>query len=197
MTDCRLDEMRDLLPLLAHGALEPGEAARVRGHVEGCAPCRAELALLGTLRARFDAVTPAVSVAAITAGVLRATASVTPTLRVERAVPRRGNWLPRRYLAAAASLLLVGTLSLAALGRVFGTGEPGVDLEGGVALSTADSAPSAITAAAAGLIVADGLGDLDADALTALLAELESVEATVAADPVSIRRPIVDAPGGI
>lgn len=200
MTDCRMDEMRDLLPLLAHGALEPGEEARVRGHVAGCAPCRAELALLGTLRARFEAATPALDLAAITAGVQRATPvtvrSSRRELRLERPAARRANWMPRRYLAAAASLLLVGSLSLAVLGRIFSGGASGVDTDAGVALSP-DSAPAAIAASAAGLIVADGLSDLDADALSALLAELESVEATVAAEPVSIRQPIVDAPGGI
>ncbi len=205
MTDCRMDEMRDLLPLLAHDALAPVEAARVRGHVAGCAPCRAELALLGTLRERFEAATPALDIGAITAGVQRETLARTATratrpasrggLRLERSTARRGNWMPRRYLAAAASLVLVGSLSLAVLGRIFGGGASGVDTEVAVALSL-DSAPAAIAASAAGLIVADGLSDLDADALSALLAELESVEATVAAEPVSIRQPIVDAPGG-
>ncbi len=202
MTDCRMEEMRDLLSLLAHDALEPGDESRVRAHLDGCAPCRAEFALLGTLRARFDAATPAIDIAAITAAVQRETIppqAARPAARggltLERPAARRGNWMPRRYLAAAASLLLVGSLSLAVLGRIFSGGEAGVDLDI-VALSS-DSAPAAIAASAAGLIVADGLSDLDADALSALLAELESVEATVAAEPVSIRQPIVDAPGGI
>lgn len=198
MTDCAMGELRDLLPLLAHDALPPAEASRVRAHVAECAECRAELALLETLRARFDAVTPAISTAAIAAGVQRATvASGRQGLALVRPARRRGTWLPRQYLAAAASLLLVGTLSLAVLGREFG-GRDGVtvDVDSTRVVGGLDSAPAGPAAASTALSVADGLDDLDAAALTTLLNELESFEATVAAEPVSLRQPLVESPGG-
>lgn len=206
MTDCPMGELRDQLPLLASGGLEAAEAARVRAHVSGCADCRAELALLETLRARFVAATPAVDVAAITAAVQRATTSpARGDLRVLRPAPRRAGWsVPRRALAAAASLLLVGTLSLSVLGRTFGGGD-GVrlDLDSTAVAGSVDSGPAVPSAPrtgapapTGGIAVADGLADLDAAALSALLDELDRLDATVAAEPVSLRRPIVETPGG-
>jgi hypothetical protein len=50
MTECENAEIRDLLPDLAADVLSPVETARVRMHVESCAECSAELALLHTAR---------------------------------------------------------------------------------------------------------------------------------------------------
>lgn len=44
-------EAQDALPWLANGSLAGAELERVQAHVHGCATCRAELALLHTLRA--------------------------------------------------------------------------------------------------------------------------------------------------
>jgi anti-sigma factor RsiW len=44
-------EAQDALPWLANGTLEGTELERVQAHVETCADCRADLALLRTLRA--------------------------------------------------------------------------------------------------------------------------------------------------
>ncbi len=51
MTDCENAEIRDLLPDLAAEALGSAERLRVQRHVDGCAECRAELALLRSVRA--------------------------------------------------------------------------------------------------------------------------------------------------
>jgi hypothetical protein len=44
-------EAQEALPWLANGSLAGAELERVQAHVHGCAACRAELALLHTLRA--------------------------------------------------------------------------------------------------------------------------------------------------
>ena len=51
MTECENADIRDLLPDLAADLLSPVEFARVRMHVDACADCSAELALLRTARA--------------------------------------------------------------------------------------------------------------------------------------------------
>jgi anti-sigma factor RsiW len=195
MTDCPNGELRDLLPLLAHDALDAAEAARVREHVATCAECRAELALLDAVRAQAVAATPVVSVSAILAGVQRATADTagSATRGVLRALPakRRSAWVPQRYAAAAASLVLVASVSLAVVGRTwFGGGDP--------TQSGADSVMSAAASVVAGggLSVPGGLSEYDTDELNALLSALDAMEATVEAEPVSFRQPILDAPEG-
>jgi len=44
-------EFRDALPDLLHGRLNALDRATLTAHVESCADCRAELALLGEARA--------------------------------------------------------------------------------------------------------------------------------------------------
>jgi len=45
------DEAQSLLPWLANGSLTGAEQERVQAHLQGCAECRGDLALLHTLRA--------------------------------------------------------------------------------------------------------------------------------------------------
>ena len=192
MTECLNEGMRELLPLLAHATLPATEAARVRAHVTGCAECSAELAVLDLARIVLQANAPRVDVAAIT----RALGA--PTLRVVdggvagRSPRRRIMWMPRQYAAAAASLLIVASLSLPFLQRAFGTRADAV-LPDTVSVAVPDTAEPG-TAASAGLSVTGGLSELtDAD-LSTLLADLESVQATVASEPAAARAPIVDLP---
>jgi hypothetical protein len=49
--DARHREAQDALPWLANGTLAGAELERVQAHVETCAACRADLALLRTMRA--------------------------------------------------------------------------------------------------------------------------------------------------
>lgn len=51
MIDCINTEVRDALPDLLHGRLNALDAATMNAHVESCAECRAELALLREVRA--------------------------------------------------------------------------------------------------------------------------------------------------
>ena len=196
MTECTNEGMRDLLPLLARAALPAADAARVQAHVETCAACRTELALLVQAGRAIDATAPRVDVAAVTAAVRRATlvrveapTRARPATATRRAWPRLAAWAPRRAVAMAASLLLVATASLTVLSRL---NDP--DVRAGGAAASSDSASGARLVASAGMSVPGGLAELSDDDLVALLDELDRVEATINAEPVSMRQAIVDVP---
>jgi anti-sigma factor RsiW len=191
MTECTsgTDAMRDELPRLAQGALGGVEAARLRAHVAECPACAAELEVLTAAGRIFAAATPTIDTAAI-ARVLPTPGTGAPALQLVPKAKSRGNWMPRQYLAAAASLLLVGTLSLAALRGYFFDGDSSSAAGNGEAVAAASAVP-------VDLLGASGLSGMEVDELTALLDELESMEATVAAEPITMRRPIESAPEGI
>ncbi len=188
MPECLREDLRDLLPLLLQGALPDAEAARLREHVAGCAACAAELAVLETTRRVLLAATPRLDVDRISAAL-----STAPALRIVRAASlpaarRPVAWGTRRFLAAAASLLVVGTLSVAVArraidGRVIAPADTTV-----VAAASVDGT--------SGLSMSGGLGDLTTDDLNALLAALDDVEGTVGTEPATLRGPLVDAPEG-
>lgn len=199
MTECLNEEMRDLLPLLAHGSLAAGEADRVRAHAAGCATCAAELAVLETSRLVLQASAPRVDVTAIAQAVNRSSTKAAPVLLVERggarataAVARRSVWRSRQLLAAAASLLIVTSLSLRLLDRT-----PIAD-EGLVAIGTSveNGTLPALATAGGELSVGVPLVDLTADDLSALLSELEGFDGKIMLEPATMRQPIVDAPEG-
>ncbi len=186
MTECTNDAMRDLLPLLAHDALDAAGTAAVRAHLAGCVACVAELALIEHAARAFDAAAPTMRIDAIVRALPAPPAQV-PSLKL---VPRRrsGPWMPRPYLAAA-SLLLVGVLSLSVVRGYFDGSTP----DGGIA----DSGQRVALAVPVDLIGGSDLAGLDAAELAELLAELDQWEATVAADPMAIRQPLVPTPEGI
>jgi hypothetical protein len=185
MTECTNEAMRDLLPELAHDALSVEETARVRAHVAACAACASEMEILRTAGKLFDQFTPGVNTAAIVAA-LPAAPNSRPVLTLERPTRRRFA-MPRYALAAAASLLILASLSLPSV-----LSNNGTDVAGNVSL---DSGPLSVTAPVA-ILGASALDDLGSDELEALLAELETMEATVAAEPASERRPITTTPEG-
>jgi anti-sigma factor RsiW len=184
MRECHGMEEREALPLLARGLMGPVEAARLRTHVATCPACAEELALLERSVRLFDAATPTVDIAAIVAKL--PTAAQRPTLTVLRGGAARPR-VPRYALAAAASLTLVATLSFAALkGRVFG--------EAGDGRVPPDTALPGTPAVPVAIVGGTELADLGASELEALLAELDRMEATVAAEPISMQRAVLDAP---
>ena len=186
-TDCLNEEMRDRLPALVHGTLPSADEARVRSHVAGCAACGAEVTLIETARTVLAASGPRIDTAAIVAAVTSPSLTLIRGGGADGGARPRGNWMPRQYLAAAASLLLVGSLAIPSVrGALLGERET-VAPEPVVATGVAD---------AAGLALAGGLADLSDDDLTALLAALEAVEPTVASEPGTLRTPLVDSPEG-
>jgi hypothetical protein len=199
MTECTNELLRDELPALAQGLLRPAEAARVQAHVAACASCAQELAVLRAAATVFAAATPTIDTSAILAKL--PTPASRPALRVVRgAAPARGLWgLPRYALAAAASLTLVATLSLTVLRPVFFGAGPGVVTPAGVGSDVPDSVPggTAVAVMPTALVGGTELSDLGMDELSMLLEELEAMEATIAAEPVSWREPVADLPGGV
>jgi anti-sigma factor RsiW len=92
--------MRDRLPEYVLGALSASERAEVEAHVERCADCADEVALIRAADRAF--VAPRVDVAAIVAAL-----PAPPALRLVRGGGVRGPARRGWYLAAAASLLVV------------------------------------------------------------------------------------------
>jgi anti-sigma factor RsiW len=188
MTECHNDTMQDQLPLLVRGLLPANEAMLVKAHVAGCASCATEIEVLERSARLFDQATPRVDMAAIIAKLPAAPGS-RPALTVSRGGSRP--FAMRRYaLAAAASFLLVASLSLGALRESFFGGTPATDI-------AVDSGVPVAAALPVGLVGGNELGDLGVDDLETLLEELDQLEATVAAEPVTMQRPVSDAPEGL
>jgi anti-sigma factor RsiW len=185
MTECHNEVLRDQLPLLARGELTPVAAATLRGHVAACVDCAAELAVLERAGHLFAAATPRIDTAAILAK-LPAAPGTRPVLTVSRG-SRRPLGMPRYVLAAAASLVLVATLSLGAIrDAVFG---------GGSATDVGpDTGASVVAAAPSALVGGHELDDFNVDELETLLSELDQLEATVAAEPTRIQAPVSTVP---
>jgi anti-sigma factor RsiW len=101
MTDCPSAEIRDRLPDLLHERLDTAERVVILAHLEGCADCRAELALLRDLRGAM-AHTSGVDVARIVAALPR---------------PAARHWrMPVTWrIAASIAILAVGGTSVATL----------------------------------------------------------------------------------
>jgi hypothetical protein len=199
MTDCLNETMRDRLPLLAHDALDGAEAAAIRAHVGECAPCAAELRVLTSAKALFAAATPTIEAAAIFAKLPPAPVA-RPALRREpkARTTRSGFRLPRYALAAAASLMLMVTLSLTVLRPIFRGETPTVDVArvdtGAVDAGALAATPAVVEPMAS--VGGTALKDLGVDELTQLLDELDRMEANIAAEPRSMREPITgDAEG--
>ncbi len=193
MTECTNDTMRDRLPELVNGMLPADAAAAVRAHLATCDACAAELAVLETSRLVLAASTPRVDLAAIT----RAVTSAKPALRVERggatapAVRKPSVWRSRQFLAAAASLLIVASLSIPAL---LPTGREPVPTGAPDSVVVIASDTPSTGGAPGGLAGSEGLADLSSADLSTLLGELERLEANVTAEPAALQAPIVDTP---
>jgi hypothetical protein len=111
MTDCPNADVRDQLPDLVSGALVGPARAIVAAHVDGCADCRAEVALLTSVRGVLIADTPAVGVARIQAIV--AALPTPPGHGIATPVPsvaRRGNRMAWRIAATVLFMAVGGTV---------------------------------------------------------------------------------------
>jgi hypothetical protein len=102
-------------------------------------------------------------------------------------------------LAAAASLMLMVTLSLTVLRPIFFGAAPSVDIApvetGPVDSAVPVAAPVAVEPVAS--LGGTEFKDLGVDELTQLLNELDQMEATIVAEPRSMREPITTGPEGL
>ena len=183
--------MQDALPGYARGALGASEADAVRAHLARCESCVAEVRLLASARAVIDRATPPLDIARITAA---ATAAATTAAIAPRTIELRTRrwWASRQMLAAAASILVVVSLSIPALRGTPDGVLPEVRLDSVGAVDGSTVSPA--TVAAASIDLAGGLGDLSSAQLETLLSELDQVEATVRAEPATIALPLIDSP---
>src|SRR5205823_10753028 len=101
-------EIRDRLPELLHERLDVETRAVVLSHVEACAACRAELALLRELRGATEG--PRVDAEAIARAVVSRTAGAGQRARARR----QFSWSDWR-VAAAITVIALGGTSVATL----------------------------------------------------------------------------------
>ncbi|MEO7103432.1 MAG: zf-HC2 domain-containing protein [Gemmatimonadaceae bacterium] len=97
MNDCQNVAVREVLPELAHGALSDVERERVQEHLDACADCAAELAIIRSVLRTAPLVS--VNVASIAAAI--------PPYR------RKSSGMKRVYMELAAACL-IGAVGLSA-----------------------------------------------------------------------------------
>lgn len=171
MRDCANAKMRDLLPDLLHDRLPAAARAEVRAHVDGCDACRAELELLGRIRAAIS--TPRVDASRIAATI--------PPYRV-RSLWRR-SWESTQLRAAAAVLLIAGAATVFSLVSRGPREAPDVPPNVGpprvveVAPPSPAPSPPAISGVPGELAVGETFQDLTETELRALLDDLANIEA--------------------
>ena len=107
MTECINTEVRDALPDLVHGRLSALDTATMKAHVESCAACRAEVALLREVISTAR-LAPSIDVARIAAAIQPAAVHAMPAAPRR---PRSGIRVAALSLGAAA-LVVIGSLAL-------------------------------------------------------------------------------------
>ena len=211
MFDCANVEMRELLPDLAAGTLDAATRARVEQHVAACAECASELDTLRLVRSAFGTA-PAVDVARIAAALPRPAGAAPDARKTAPALPAN-RWMDWR-VAAALTMITVGTLSLAVSERIGPRSEataPDTAIAESVSrlpvgvptdrpkasqpppLPRVVPAPAArATPPAAQLSFGGGVGDLDDVSIRALLGALDEIDrAPVAPSAEPDRSPIL------
>jgi anti-sigma factor RsiW len=198
MRDCPDGAIRDLLPDFVHETLPEAERVRLARHLAGCADCAAEVELIRSARAAFDALAPAVDVARIAASLPGAPS---PS---RRGGARLAPW----RIAAAIALVALGGLSVALLRGVFGGVSDGAraTVRGVAAIRRAgpDSGPGAkqvpltprgrevaATRPEDGVSFGGGFSDLSDDQLKTLLHEIDVLQATPSPEPEVQTTPII------
>ena len=161
MIDCPNVEMRDRLPDLANDTLVAVERELVLAHLVECAACTAEVEILRTTRLILIGTTPKVNVAGIVSALPQyGVTSITSAPSV-----RRSSWSNSWRVAAAVTFLAAGIGSYELLTKESAV-RPGDDTIAVVATDTN-----------VGLALTGALADMDDAALTALVSDIESIEA--------------------
>lgn len=204
MTDCPNGMIRDQLPEYVHGVVSADSAAQVGAHLAQCAECRAEVAVLGSVRAAISQFTPLVDVTRIVS-LLPAPPTATPGVLMPRLTARRA---PRRfaatgvwqYAAAAALVLAVGS-SVLWRSAVEPVAERVADssrataLPIGATLVVPANTPESVQSAN-GMTFGGGLSDLSLNDLESLLGQLDSVRTLPSSYPESMTPVITVKEGG-
>jgi|SRR5687768_8827599 len=189
MTDCTNVDVRDALPDLLHGRLGQVDTATMLAHVEACAVCSAELALLREVRGSA-ALAPKIDVDRIVAA-LPSGPRIPVHIEPERTrVGRHGIFSITMKLAAAAAIIVTGALLLdrsetvttEAPARVASvpSSQPTAQK-----ISIAAKTPPAAqpTTESTSLSLVSGVQDLSDQELETLIAELDQIESIPSAEP--------------
>ena len=195
MTDCPNAEMRDRLPDLLHESLDAGTRTVVLAHIESCADCRAEFALIREAHVSLVAGVRSVDVIAISRAVVERTR--TTEALPSRRPARRSAWsslLDWRVAASIAVLLVGGGSVLLMRGRHVDP-RPEANLRApavavshagastNVAERTRHESTTAATPARPELSAGGEVSDLSESDLRALLHDLNSMDAVPATEP--------------
>ena len=219
MNDCVNMEVHEALPDLLHGRLNKLDTATMTAHVESCAYCRAELALLREIRASAP-IAPRMDASRIASALPpyggRAVLEHRPI-----APARKSGWRYSLLAATAVVLVALGGLSIANLqwpandappaGVASTTSAPQVSQDPGTPVRAVAPSPSqsvekqpsqvASTPApgrqAASLSFVGGTQDLSEAELETLLAELDGMETIPAAEPQSVTLSTEDLEDGL
>lgn len=225
MNDCLNAEMRESLPDLIHGNLEPAKLAKLEAHVASCDSCAAELELLRTVVASMPP-TPAMNVQRIVAALPVAAkqglllhrgngdALASPVLPAKRS---QGIWSrPMLRVAAAVVIVAAGGLSLL-VGRdvldpetqVGPNGRPVTATSARVATSApepattpsvtrvAESSSPAVTSGGVttGLLISE-VQQLSDEHLVALLDEMDTIDPLPAIEPETLAPVVAESDTG-
>lgn len=187
--------MQDALPDFAQGRCSDERAAAVRAHLTECPACAAEAEVLSHAGAVIAGATPRIDAARIVTAVEAGRASAGPVqpAATPTVIRTRQWWASRQVVAAAASILVVVSLSIPVLRGTPAGAIPEVSLDSGGTGGDANGATS-VAGAPASVDLAGGLADLSSAQLEALLTELDALEGTVRAEPASIAFPLIDSP---
>jgi anti-sigma factor RsiW len=214
MSDCLSAEMRDALPDLIHGSLDPTKLAEVEAHVASCDQCAAELELLRAVVASSPAAPPmdvrrivaALPVAAKRGFLLHrgngepASAAPSPVTRSQSVWSR-----PALRIAAAVAVVAAGGLSLLVGREVLnpqvqvGRNTPRAAETSAPVTAPISAAPVAASVAQApqasqgesaagvgsGLLISE-VRQLSDEHLVALLSEMDNMDAVPALEPETI-----------
>ncbi len=209
MTECMNAEVRDALPDLLHGRLGDLDRATMKAHVESCADCRAELALMERVRA-YAPLGPSIDVSRIVS-MLPAPVPSAEQQVAQIAPGRQHSGMSKIWkLAAAVALIVAGTLTFSKSREPVSSGSTVAKIATVVhAPSAASEVPApAVTPEAqpkevaitnpvavatskrvvstSGLSLTGGVQDLTDTQLEALLREVDNVEGLPTAEPETI-----------
>ncbi|HEX6573903.1 MAG TPA: zf-HC2 domain-containing protein [Gemmatimonadaceae bacterium] len=203
MSDCVNNEVREALPDLLNGKLSALDTATMNAHVESCADCRAELAILREAKSSV-LLAPAIDVARISAAIQPYGQVVSGTLPARRPFLSSMNVL---RVAAAAAIIAIGGVLFSSSGADSSRAVtqvatapitealPATSVTPGASQSAVTSGASVKAAQerqVAALSLVGTTSDLSDADLEQLVSELDQIETLPAAEPQSIITTIED-----
>ena len=215
MSDCMNTEVRDALPDLVHGRLDQLNTATMKAHVESCADCRAELALLKAVRESAPLVPP-LNLERMSAAIGNYGGAPVLSHAPARHTPRRG--LTYGLMATLAAVVFViggiavnnrgDVQSVASSSNVASQATIGGSVAGSTESAGISESPAGVTkdvqplvkpaeeTQVASLSFVGGTQDLSETELETLLSELDTMESMPAAEPQAVITTIEDIDGG-